>query len=124
MTGAAELPGWAALLTATLVLVGATLTLIGSLGLVRLKSFYARVHAPTLGTTLGTGCIVLASMIYFSALQTRPVLHELLIVLFVAVTTPISLMVLVQAALFRDSSGNVDGVPRPDVSSEAADPRG
>jgi multicomponent K+:H+ antiporter subunit G len=124
MTGAAELPGWAALLTATLVLVGATLTLIGSLGLVRLKSFYARVHAPTLGTTLGTGCIVLASMIYFSALQTRPVLHELLIVLFVAVTTPISLMVLVQAALLRDSSENVDGVPRPDVSSEAADPRG
>lgn len=124
MTGAAELPGWAALLTATLVLVGATLTLIGSLGLVRLRSFYARVHAPTLGTTLGTGCIVLASMIYFSASQTRPVLHELLIVLFVAVTTPISLMVLVQAALFRDSSGNVDGVPRPDVSSEAADPRG
>jgi multicomponent K+:H+ antiporter subunit G len=124
MTGAADIPAWAALLTATLVLVGAALTFIGSLGLVRLKSFYARVHAPTLGTTLGTGCIALASMVYFSALQTRPVLHELLIVLFVAVTTPVSLMILVHAALLRGSSENLEGVPRPDASSEAAGRRG
>ena len=31
------------------------------------RTFYERVHAPTLGTTLGTACIVVASMIYFSA---------------------------------------------------------
>jgi multicomponent K+:H+ antiporter subunit G len=123
MTGAADIPAWAALLTATLVLIGAALTFVGSLGLVRLKSFYARVHAPTLGTTLGTGCIALASMVYVSALQTRPVLHEILIVLFVAVTTPITLMILVPAALFRDDSADV-GVPRPDVSGKAARPRG
>ena len=58
-----ELPAWAAVLTAVLLLLGAAVTLIGSLGLLRLGSFYERVHAPTLGTTLGTGCIVLASMI-------------------------------------------------------------
>jgi multicomponent K+:H+ antiporter subunit G len=124
MTGASEIPAWAALLTATLVLVGAALTFIGSLGLVRLKSFYARVHAPTLGTTLGTGCIALASMVYFSALQTRPVLHELLIVLFVAGTTPITLMVLVPAALFRGSSENVEEASHSGVSGKAAGPRG
>jgi multicomponent K+:H+ antiporter subunit G len=122
MTGAAEIPIWAALFTAMLVLVGAALTFIGSLGLMRLKSFNARLHAPTLGTTLGTGCIALASMVYFSTVQTRPVLHELLFVLFIAVTTPITLLVLVPAALFRDSSENVEPVPRPDVSSEAAGP--
>ncbi len=123
MTGSAELPAWAMLLTATLVVVGAALTFIGSLGLVRLKSFYARVHAPTLGTTLGTGCIVLASMVYFSALQTRPVLHELLIVLFVSVTTPITLVVLVPAALLRDSSENME-IPGQDISGKARGPRG
>ena len=55
MTHAAELPAWAALPTAAFVLLGAALTLIGSLGLLRLGSFYERVHAPTLGTTLGIG---------------------------------------------------------------------
>ena len=59
MTHAAELPAWTALLTALLTLLGAALALIGSLGLLRLKSFYERVHAPTLGTTLGTAFILI-----------------------------------------------------------------
>jgi multicomponent K+:H+ antiporter subunit G len=102
MTPLAELPGWAALLTATLVLTGAGLTFIGSLGLLMLGSFYRRVHAPTLGSTLGTGGILLASMLCFSMLEGRPVLHEVLIAVFVTATTPVTLMVLVRAALFRD----------------------
>ena len=114
MSEAAELPAWAALLTAILVLVGAAVALIGSIGLLRLGSFYERVHAPTLGTTLGTGCILLASMIYFSALQTRPVLHEFLIAILALVTTPVTLMLLVRAALFRDESEG-----RPEVLGEA-----
>lgn len=120
MIGGAELPPWAALLTAILLLVGAAFALTGSLGLLRLRSFYERVHAPTLGTTLGTGCILAASMIYFSVEQSRPVLHEVLIAVFILITTPITLVVLVRAALFRDRSENVEGVPRPDVSSKAS----
>jgi multicomponent K+:H+ antiporter subunit G len=114
MNGAAEPPVLAAILTAMLLFMGAAITLIGSLGLVRLGSFYERVHAPTLGTTLGTGCIVIASMIHFTALETRPVLHELLIAVFVTVTTPVTLMILVRAALFRDRSEKAHGVPGQD----------
>jgi multicomponent K+:H+ antiporter subunit G len=120
MSEAAELPAWAALLTAILVLVGAAVALIGSIGLLRLGSFYERVHAPTLGTTLGTGCILMASMIYFSALQTRPVLHEFLIAILALVTTPVTLMLLVRAALFRDEfegGPEVLGEAKLDVSS-------
>ncbi|HEX6979115.1 MAG TPA: monovalent cation/H(+) antiporter subunit G [Alphaproteobacteria bacterium] len=102
MTSGADLPAWAALLTALFVLVGAGLTLTGSLGLLRLDQFYERVHAPTLGTTLGTVCVLIASIICFSVLQTRPVVHEVLIAVFVTVTTPVSLILLVRAALFRD----------------------
>lgn len=102
MNGMPELSPWAAILTSTLVLAGGAVTLIGSLGLLRLKSFYERVHPPTLGTTLGTGCIAMGSMIYFSTLQTRPVLHEILIMFLGTITTPITLMILVRAALFRD----------------------
>ena len=88
--------------TSVLLVVGAAITLIGSIGLLRLRTFYERVHAPTLGMTLGTACIALASMIYFSALETRAVVHELLIVVFVLVTTPVTLMILVRAAQLRE----------------------
>src|SRR5688500_4811699 len=50
-----DLPVWAALPAALLLIAGGILTLIGALGLVRLRDFYSRMHAPTMGTTLGTG---------------------------------------------------------------------
>lgn len=104
MTQIADIPSWAALLVAILLLVGAGLTLIGSIGLLRLRNFYHRVHAPTLGTTLGAGGILLASIVFFSIVQTRPVLHEILLTVFVTVTTPVSLMLLVRAARSRDGT--------------------
>ena len=58
MNGSAEVPLWAALPVAAFLLIGAGLTLIGSLGLLRLRSFYDRIHAPTLGTSWGTAGIV------------------------------------------------------------------
>lgn len=104
MNEAAGIPVLPAILTSALLIAGAAITLVGTLGLLRLRNFYQRVHAPTLGTTLGTACISLASMIYFSTLENDLVLHEVLIVVFVTVTTPISLMVLVRAAVLRDES--------------------
>ena len=113
MTHAPDLPAWAALLTALLLLIGAGLTLTGSLGLLRLRSFYERVHAPTLGTTLGIGSVLTASMLFFSVLQTRLVLHEVLIAAFMTVTTPVTLTLLARAALYRDRrEGNEDVPPR------------
>jgi multicomponent K+:H+ antiporter subunit G len=111
MTPGAEVSALWTIPTAAFLLAGAALALIGSLGLLRLRGFYERVHAPTLGTTLATVCIGIASMIYFSALESRPVLHELLIVIFGVVTTPISLMILVRAAVFRDASQNRSSFP-------------
>ena len=111
MIQAPDLPGWAAFLVALLVLLGAGTTLVGSLGLLRLGTFYERVHAPTLGTTLGTGFILLGSMICFSVIQSRPLVHELLIAAFVTVTTPVTLMLLARAALYRDRIEGSDEVP-------------
>ena len=113
MIQAPDLPIWAAFLVALFVVSGATITLIGSFGLLRFKSFYERVHPPTLGTTLGAFLIILGSIICYSVLQTRLLLHELLIAAFVTLTTPVSLMLLARAALYRDRTmGN------PDVPSE------
>ena len=106
------LPPWAALLVAALVLTGALFAFVGSLGLLRLGNFYQRVHAPTLGTTLGTFLVLAASITCFSVLQSRPVFHELLIGVFLTVTTPITLMLLVRAALYRDREEGSGDVPR------------
>lgn len=105
MIQAPDLPLWAALAVGLLVLLGAVITLIGTIGLVKLRrTFYERVHPPTLGSTLGTGCILIASMITFSVTQSRPVVHEILIAVFVTLTTPVTLMLLARAALYRDRS--------------------
>ena len=45
---AADVPMWAALPAALLLVCGGLLTVVGSLGLLRLNAFYARIHAPTM----------------------------------------------------------------------------
>ena len=108
----ADLPLGAAIAVAVFLLAGAVLVLVGTIGLVRLGSFYQRVHAPTLGTTLGMFLILTSSIIYFSVARGQLVLHELLIAIFLTLTTPISLMLVVRAALYRDrQEGNPDVPP-------------
>lgn len=82
-------------LASALVLAGALLAFGGSIGLVRMKTFFERVHPPTMGTTLGTALILAGSMIHLGTL------HEVLIGLLMAVTTPISYVLLVAAARRR-----------------------
>lgn len=106
-----ELPLWLAVLVGLCVLFGALLTLLGSIGLARFASFYERVHAPTLGTSLGAGFILLGSVLYFSITGQRLSVHEVLIFIFVSVTTPVTLMLLARAALYRDREEGNGNVP-------------
>lgn len=85
-----------------LVFLGALLVFTGSLGLVTLRTFYERVHPPTMGTTLGTGLMLIGSMLHFTGLDARPVLHEALIGIFMTLSTPVTYMLLMRAALQRD----------------------
>ena len=126
MRGIDQLPSWLALLIAVLLLFGSVLTLIGAFGPLRLSSFYARVHPPTLGGTLGGACILVASMLYFSVLKSRPVLHELLLLGFLFFTTPMTLLLLVRAALHRDRLEGNSPVPGFDAldTEEADEPQG
>ena len=98
-----------AILICGCLLTGAVFALAGAIGLVRLKSFYQRVHAPTLGSSMGMGLILTSSILYFSLTRGHLVLHEILIAVFLTLTTPISLMLIVRAALARDRrEGNPD----------------
>lgn len=98
----AEVPAWAQYLVALMLIIGALLALIGSIGLLTLRNFFQRIHAPALGNTLGTWITVGASMLYFSMLQGRPVWHEILIGCFIFITAPVTSILLVRAALARD----------------------
>lgn len=113
MSDLSSYPVWAATLVGVFVLTGAAITLVGTIGLVRLPSFYQRIHAPTLGSSLGGMLVLVASSIYFSLGSGRAVLHEALIFAFILVTTPITLMLLARAALYRDRAEGNGNVPAP-----------
>jgi multicomponent K+:H+ antiporter subunit G len=89
---------------ALLILAAALVALTGAIGLVRMKTFYERVHPPTMAATLGLALTLVASMIHFSTVESGVVLHELLISIFMAVGTPISYMLLVAAVRQRHRS--------------------
>ncbi len=114
-----DLPLLLDLLLAALLVIGTAFALIGSYGLAKLSDFFKRLHGPTKATTLGVGCVLIASMLYFTF---RPgtdgaSLHELLITLFLFLTAPISAHLLVMAALQLEPGAR----PPPPSAAGAAD---
>jgi len=106
-----ELPLWAAIIVVFFLLIGCGLTLLGTIGLATFRNFYDRLHMPTLGTSWGIGGVLIASMLYHSLMQGRLVSHELLITIFLLVTTPVTLMMLARAAVHRDRSNDWRDLP-------------
>jgi multicomponent K+:H+ antiporter subunit G len=110
----ADLPAWAAWIVVALALGGAGFSLTGALGLIRLKTFYERVHAPTLGATLGAFLILAGSMLLLSLIEGHIVLRDVLIGLFITITTPVTMLLLARAAAHRDrTEKNPKAPPEP-----------
>ena len=86
-------------LLAALLLVASFFTLVGSLGLVKLSEFFRRLHGPTKSTTLGVGCVLLASIFYHALIGNSFHPRELLISVFLFITAPISAHMMAKAAL-------------------------
>ena len=105
------LPLWAEVLIAVLVLGGSIIALLGSLGLMRLKSYFERVHSPSIIATMGCWLIMWATFVFFSATGQGLALHALLIAIFIAVTVPITTIFLMRAALFRARRAGRDVPP-------------
>jgi multicomponent K+:H+ antiporter subunit G len=89
------------IVVAALLVVGAGFALVGSWGLAKFSDFFRRLHGPSKATTLGVGCVLVASGLWFSVHGT-PSWHELLITLFLFLTAPVSAHLLVKAALELD----------------------
>jgi multicomponent K+:H+ antiporter subunit G len=112
LTAPELVPYWVELLASLLLVASGILALTGAIGLVRLRSFFDRMHPPALGATLATWCACGASLAYFSALQGRPVLHAWLIAILMCITVPITTILLARAALLRMRAAG-EGVPAP-----------
>lgn len=106
------------ILLSVLILAGAAFTFIGSMGLVRFRDFYTRLHGPTKATTLGVGCLLIASSIFFNATSDGLSLHEILVSLFLFITAPISAHLLAKAALHQDLPS---GIERPSMVPSASE---
>lgn len=94
-------PLWLDAITAVCVIVGALAALVGSLGLLRLRSFFQRIHSTTLGATVGVWGLTLATAAQATFVAGKPYVHAILIAIFVALTAPVTTVFLMRAALFR-----------------------
>ena len=107
MTAAAEV------LVAALVLASGVLSLVAAVGLLRLRDFFERMHAPSLAATLATWCVALATTIHVAAVDGALNLHAWLVVLLLAVTVPVTTLLLSRAGLFRARGAGAGVVPPP-----------
>lgn len=98
-----------------LLLMGAAFILIGAFGMIKLPDFYTRLHAPTKATTLGIGCILLASMTLHALIDNKLSVHEFVISLFLFITAPVSAYMIAKAALQRRTKF-VDGTLNAELS--------
>ena len=116
---------------ALLLAIGSFFILVGAFSLLKLSSFFKRLHGPTKASTLGVGCVLLASVGYHFFLGDDPQPRELLITAFLFITAPISAHMMAKAALSlmmdeRPSlpdggSGKIEGLPPPAAATNKVD---
>lgn len=105
-------PAAAEIVVAGLLVASGGVVLVAALGLLRLPDFFSRMHAPALASTLAAWFVVLASIVYFSSRGEGLALHAWLIVIVLAITAPVTTIVLARAALFRRRAAG-DPLPPP-----------
>lgn len=87
---------------AILIVLSGIITFTGTLGLVRLRHFYSRMHAPTLGNTLGVFCMLVAMILIFSFIHQKFLIHPLIITALLIITSPVTAILLMRAGIKRE----------------------
>ncbi|MFC0473578.1 monovalent cation/H(+) antiporter subunit G [Halalkalibacter kiskunsagensis] len=80
------------------ILMGAFLSLLGSIGLIRFPDVYGRTHAATKSATLGVISIMIATFLFFLLVEGIFVGKVLLSILFVFLTAPVAALMVARAA--------------------------
>jgi multicomponent K+:H+ antiporter subunit G len=112
-----SLPLWVTIPGSLLLVIAGLASLIGSIGLLRFKEFFARMHGPSMGNTVGVGAVLTTSFLSSSALAGYPSFDEVLIALFMVMSSPMTAITLMQAAQYRNRARNVSTDTMPTETS-------
>ena len=93
-----DIPPTLEILVSGLLLLGLFFLLTGTIGLLRLRDVYSRMHATSKSTTFGVSGVLLAALIYFRFLGLSPGLKESLILGFLLLTAPLGAHMIARAA--------------------------
>jgi multicomponent K+:H+ antiporter subunit G len=102
---------WVEPVVATLLVLSGFFVVASAIGFLRLPDFFLRMHPPALAYTLGSWCVAIAATLYFSFLQGRAALHPLLVPLLLAVTMPVTTLLLARVSLFRRRNAGTAETP-------------
>lgn len=108
-----EIPLWLEATVAALLVLSGLFVVISAIAFLRLNDFFVRMHPPALAYTGGTWCVVLAGILYFSALEARAALQPWLIIILLSMTVPVTSVLLARVALFRRRSAGLADTPPP-----------
>lgn len=98
-----------------LIVLGAAIALVGSIGLARFPDVFTRLHGPTKATTFGVGSVLLGTILYLIGEGDAGVIRGLLIPAFLFLTAPVSGHLIAKAALHRHCKSVCD-IPREDAT--------
>ena len=111
---------WVEWVVSALLVASGALSVIAAVGIARMPTFFRRLHPPALANTLGAWCVALASIVYFTAFEGRLSLQAWLVNILLAITAPITTVLLARAGLFRQRQAG-DEVPAPMVHDSAGE---
>lgn len=86
------------LIVIVFVMAGIVLSLLSSLGFIRLPDVYTRIHAGTKGITLGTLLILFGTFLYFWLVHNTISIRLILGIVFVFLTAPVAGQLIIRAA--------------------------
>ena len=87
-------------ITALFLLAGANFSLLAAVGLVRMPDVFTRMQSSTKASTLGLGCLLVATALQLGDLAS--IIRASSIGAFVMLTLPVSSHVIARAAYLRD----------------------
>ena len=105
-------------LVSLMLVVGGLFGLVGSIGLLKLRGAMQRLHAPTKGTTVGVGAVLIASALDGWGATGSASWHEVLVMIFLFTTAPLTALFLAKAHVHAMTDRN--SLPSPGTGADWA----